>query len=930
MNRRTVALLLAMLAVALPSFARVLSYAPYSDRPSASGYHERTSRRFVLIETQDDPDWYDRDELVLYDTKGEEPRVVFPKDGNPSAILAAALYERKGAGTPIDAPPMLLVVVAEYGGVNSTYFSPDGGETWKNVAGPGYLREWYDEVNDFGGPWTRGLANPIRLGNDQMPFLINFSSPQAVVGIASNGESKTLAKDGFVGVIGQNRAGTKFLLGSPYQVELLDLTGPVPSRQYVARSHESVHYSGWITSDDSIYLQLTSFGNRFLFFKPKGEGTRFILGPYDTTPAPYDTFWPPTGSGDPMRFFAVPTADFEGAWLIQRQSGRPTTMWRHGRNTGLQQMWSDVSGPQVEALIPGNSGQTVLVQVHRDHSVQLQRPFIDPALAVWRVGEPMPREYDELYLNEEWNKGFVHVDVDRLQAGEPFVFNSGSFEDPFGGNEGPVSPPVGGGGDITQEWGVVRGSLRQHLVLPGVARLNGAFNSLWLTDVTIFNPLDVSQDVLVRFVALGEELQGAALREKTVTLEPREIRFIPDALHALFAIEGGGGALHFVPTSGINVTGRTYSRQKDGGGTFGFGMQAIDYFNVASPRFPVTFAGAFHGSNFRTNILLTDTSGVGIEAGMNAYGVSGSIGATSKTIHAPAGGILQFNSLGSTLGMLSHDVGGLTIRPTRGRGIATVVSIDNRTNDPTYFPPDLPATNLVRAIPVIGHVNGANGSRFRSDLYLFNPTDETRTVVLEATQWDGATTRNASFTLLPREARAIPDALSTLFHMSGVARLRYWSQNVGDGVRVTSRTYTIDDTGATYGSLIPPLNNFQIAAPGDRLEILGISGGSGFRTNIGLVELSPTTGAPAVKTRVRVSVLNERLTPLDTFEVEIGRAGGMQINDVFSARGITPPTAAMVIVEVLNGGVLGAYATLTDNITNDTTYLGAQLGARPN
>ncbi|HYK02716.1 MAG TPA: hypothetical protein VE974_13240 [Thermoanaerobaculia bacterium] len=26
----------------------------------------------------------------------------------------------------------------------------------------------------------------------------------------------------------------------------------------------------------------------------------------------------------------------------------------------------------------------------------------------------------------------------------------------------------------------------------------------------------------------------------------------------------------------------------------------------------------------------------------------------------------------------------------------------------------------------------------------------------------------------------------------------------------------------------------------------------------------------------------------------------------------------------------GAYATLTDNMTNDTTYLGAQLAARPN
>ena len=51
-------------------------------------------------------------------------------------------------------------------------------------------------------------------------------------------------------------------------------------------------------------------------------------------------------------------------------------------------------------------------------------------------------------------------------------------------------------------------------------RLNGAFNSRWLTDVTIHNPLDAAQDVEVTFMALGEgNVQGALyppmLRQKT-------------------------------------------------------------------------------------------------------------------------------------------------------------------------------------------------------------------------------------------------------------------------------------------------------------------------------------------------------------------------------------------------------------------------------
>ncbi len=296
---------------------------------------------------------------------------------------------------------------------------------------------------------------------------------------------------------------------------------------------------------------------------------------------------------------------------------------------------------------------------------------------------------------------------------------------------------------------------------------------------------------------------------------------------------------------------------------------------------------------------------------------------------SPPGGIRQFNGLGSTLGLFSRDAGGLVVQPTRGTAIATVVAIDNRTNDPTYFPPDLPGSDQIRAIPVIGHVDGANGSHFRSDLYLFNPTNFASTVTLEAKHWNEPTMKMVSFTLLPREARVIADALPTLFQMTGLARLRYWSNTIGDGVRVTSRTYTIEESGATYGSLIPTLNNFQIAAPGDRLEILGISGGSGFRTNLGLVELSPSNLQP-LDTSVRIRVLDQNLTQLDTFSVNVPRAGGMQINDIFGSRGIVPPEAAMLIVQVMNGGLIGAYATLVDNLTNDSTYLGAQLGAQEN
>ncbi len=924
MKRRLAVLSFTLFTLAVPAFARVLSYSPYSNRTSLTGFHDRNSRHFVLIESIDDSNLWNQHQLVLYDSTGSaEPRVVYPPSGETASILAAALYEPKTTAGPVNVP-MLLVTAYFQNGDTHTLFSPDGGGTWKNLTELRNRYLAYTTESDLGGPYVQGLTNPIRNASDQWPFILNLSY-QGVYAVSAAGLVAEVDDQPGTIVIGQDKTGSRLLLRTPAGIDSLDLNAPGGNRKtLIPAVPQNANYYGWITADGSAYVQIKHGLGRFLYLHQGGQ-TQFIAGQYDVTPPPLGSAWTYTYWSEELRFFAVPTYDFEGAWLLQRQSGRPTTLSRHTRAAGVQQMWSDVAGPEVEALIAGSSGSSLLVQVHRDRTVEMQRPFIDPALAIWRVGEPLPRHYDELYLNEEYNKGFVHVDVEKMAAGEPFVFNSGAFQE---SGDVIISPAPAGGGDVIQEWGVVRASLKQQLVLPGVARLNGAFASRWLTDVTLFNPLETAQDVEVRFVALGQDVQATEVKQTTVTLQPRQIRFIPDVLHSLFSITDGGGALHFIPASGINVVGRTYSHKGETGGTFGFGMQAIDLFNAAGPRFPVTFAGAFPGQNFRTNVLITDTSGRGTAASLGAFGVTGAIGASSKTIDAPPGGILQFNSIGNALNLFSRESGGLVIHPTRGTAITTVVAIDNLTNDPTYFPPDLPASNQVRAIPVIGHVDGANGSHFRSDIYLFNPTSTTSTVSLEAKQWDSSTMKLVSFTLLPREARTITDALPTLFGMTGLARLRYWSNTFGDGVRVTSRTYTVEESGATYGSLIPPLNNFQIAAPGDRLEILGVTGGSGFRTNLGLVALEPSTVSGNVNIRIRV--LNQSSQEIDSFSVNVPRAGGMQINDLFGSRGIPAPEAALLVVEVNDGGLIGAYATLVDNVTNDTTFLAAQLGAQPN
>ena len=926
MSKRLNSFLAVLLLLAPVSLARVISYAPYTDQGALRGYHSRTSRHFILLEAAArdvTTTVVHRGKVVLYDSKGiEEPRTIYPPGNEVATIRFGALFQADE-----NAKPVILIGVYESLGPNLpaqglvTKISVDGGATWRRIEELNGAVIQNDTDVDFGGPWTRGMAVPVHIGTASHPFIVGYRN--GVFAIPPTGPVRLIASGTEAAptlLVGRNLMATKFIVRKGTELHIADLNG---ASRTITTADPYAQYSGWITSDDSVYLLRHRVDGRYLSFYRGGQ-KQSVGGPYDT-PEPGNS--PPAFGRDTMSFFAVPTHDFEGAWLLNRDATKPTVLSRHDPGKPVAQMWADISGPEVEALHAGASGQRLLIQVHREREVQ-EVPFRDPALAVWTVGTPAPRLYDELFMNEGFTKGFVHVDVDKLADGDPFVFDSGFIQGPP--PDIVVSPPVSGGGDVIQEWGVVRGSLKQRLVFPGVARLPGAFNSYWQTDVVIYNPLDQKQDVTVQFVPLGESVQIAAASTVKLTLEPLEIRVVNDALKTLFNVDNGGGAFYLLPAEGVNATARTYSKAP-GGGSFGFGMMAIDIWNAAGPRFPLSFSGAFPGPNFRTNVLLTDTSGRGTEARLQAYGVSGTIGAVDVSVAAPTNGVSQTNGIGGMLGLFAHQAGGLVVQPSRGTAIPTVVAIDNRTNDPTYFPPDLPAST-VRTIPVIGHLDGANGSRFRSDVYLLNLATTTRTVTLEVKPWEStAWPRMLTFTLLPNEARVIEDALFKLFNLTGTARLRYWSDGGnGDssGVRVTSRTYTIEENGNTYGCLIPPLNNFQSATAGESLEIIGIVGGSGFRTNVGLVELTPNNNG--TMTSVRLTIVDEKGKVIDRFTVELPSAGGMQINDIFGQRGVTPPAAARIVVQVLNAtGLVGAYATLTDNVTNDSTFLGANLGASP-
>jgi len=892
MARRLLVALLLIVILVPAAFAGILSYGSYTNRLALPGINARMSRYFALVEAIPGQFPYNRGQVVVYDTQDiDAPRVVFPPNANEDRKIFLVALRERFPGDTIDALSILVGAFDPAIAKNAYFLSVDAGATWRRIVQlDGMAMRPYQFLADSGGPYTRGLRSQVSIGTPY-PFVI-ATTTGSVYGISFDAKATSLYQNPSGAgdtLVGRDGNGTRVLVRDRNDVAILDTRNGALSN---LGGNFGAGASGWITSNGDAYVH--------------SGGLSFVPGGGKPTSIPGASF-------------AIPTSDFDGAWMIFGN-----TLRRHTAATGTEILWTAPSQPAIEALYTGSNPNSLLIQAHRRRGSS-ELSFLDPALALWHVGEPAPDVWHELYVIEEYTKAFLHVNVDTIVAGSPFVFDSGV--DPARGAISNAKGMGPAGADINQEWGVVRGTMRRRLVIPGVARQNGAYNSQWRTDVVLHNPLDEPQGVAFNLFPLGGQTTLSFVAQASgvrTTLAPHEIRVFRDVVKSVFGLEQGGGTMAIDPDVDMTATSRTYTRTATGG-TYGFGMPAIDFFNALSPRFSATFAGAFPGPEYRTNLLLTDTSGIGADVRLIAYRGAGTFAGTSETMSgAPVNGVLQMNGLSSSLGVTLSSAG-LEVVPTRGSAIATLVTIDNRTNDPTYFPPDLSAPRG-RTIPVLGHVDGAFNSKFRSDLFLMNPTSASQTVHLEVQRWDvSEPPRRITEVLAPGESRVIRDALYTLYGMTGLARLRFSSGATGDyGVRVTSRAYAETEGGATYGSLVPPLNSFQSGGPGERLEILGVVSDGG-RVNLGLVDLNPRDGRTA---EALIRIVNQGGAEIDQFTVTFPIGGGTQINDIFFTRGIVQPEAAILYVEVKNG-LIGAYATLTDNVTNDSTYLGANLSAQP-
>jgi hypothetical protein len=226
-------------------------------------------------------------------------------------------------------------------------------------------------------------------------------------------------------------------------------------------------------------------------------------------------------------------------------------------------------------------------------------------------------------------------------------------------------------------------------------------------------------------------------------------------------------------------------------------------------------------------------------------------------------------------------------------------------------------------LPGAANVNGFKGSRWRTDLEVYNPNSWDVVVRVENLVRDQANPSPAFFTfnLAAGESRRFTKVVGNMFSHTGASTLRV-SANFGSLI-TTSRTYN-DAAIGTYGQFTPGKTIADAVGPGNTGRLIqlaqSMSETTGDRTNIGIANL----GDFNIDTHVELYRSNGTL--MTTISDTLLPYESTHYDKVFLPHISSDLTDAYAIVySDTPEAVFLAFATPVDNRTGDPFYFPAMV-----
>jgi hypothetical protein len=281
---------------------------------------------------------------------------------------------------------------------------------------------------------------------------------------------------------------------------------------------------------------------------------------------------------------------------------------------------------------------------------------------------------------------------------------------------------------------------------------------------------------------------------------------------------------------------------------------------------------------------------------------------------------------------------------TQGTGVypyATVVDLG--TTDPIVVTPTAAPTSSYR-IPGIVRLTGANGELWRSRVTIANPSSSSRKVHMVFSYQACANGNCSILVSLPGNVNFAPGQTQSWDDFVNV-----WLSVIGKGIVLpvddaTSYQNTFLDVspgdadsdplvvlGETYNST--PAGHVGLQIPGytpidgasstgayRRLALTGLDSTASYRSNLSLFALAGTPGKWA-----NIHVLSADRTDLRDIPVFVDSNGFTQVGDGTLFGGLSGDLSRLsIVIDNIDAGVtIGAYATIIDNTSGDSTFVKA-------
>lgn len=441
------------------------------------------------------------------------------------------------------------------------------------------------------------------------------------------------------------------------------------------------------------------------------------------------------------------------------------------------------------------------------------------------------------------------------------------------------------------------------------AQTDGVGGSQWRTELSLFNAGSESASVQLVFIPGA----GGAMQSRSLFLSPMQSVTYANALLDIFALPSGAGAIAIQgdsPTTNANlkVTSRTFT--SGASGTYGQGVPDVQTSDLQQALY---LTGLESDDAYRTNIGVVNRTGAPVAAALSLFDTNGNA-LGSVTVSVPGDNFQQAGITNWFPAVAGRSLAGMSMRVTSAASNAISVYasvVDNRTQDPVYIQgvPQPGGSQLV--IPAVGRLGGANGTFWRSDVTIYNPTMQVMILGLRYIQsgTDGRTAPVNTITIPPGRVQAIADVNTSLNIGDGNGALQI-SWGSGAGPIVTSRTYTTTSGSGTYGQSIDPVSTFVTDS-----FVPGLRSDATFRSNLGFVNGGDATAG------VTITLLSTFGQTIGSSFVQLAPRSQQQYSLQALFPSLDPATLGTFTMRAhADGGNLFAYGSIVDNSSGDPVF----------